>query len=178
MTTDTMKTLDLDAELREIAMPDGIRIPYRGEVFILPAELPLDVITPLLDEDLDLAGIVKQVLAARGDGIDTIFDVLLSRPDLPKSALKAFHGVWEALFGAEDYQRFLAKKPGHKTYATLFRLLVKEYAVNLGEASASLVSSESDAPTSKPTSSGTTDSTPAASDVSPESAPATSASGD
>lgn len=177
MTTDTMKTLDLDAELREIAMPDGIRVPYRGEVFILPAELPLDVINPLLDEDLDLAGIIKQVFSARGDGVDAMFDVLLARPDLPKSALKAFHGVWGALFG-EQYAAFLAKKPGHKTYATLFRLLVKEYAVSLGEASASLASSESDAAPSKPTSSGTTSSTPAASDASPESAPGTSASDD
>jgi len=174
--TDTMKTLDLDAELREIAMPDGIRIPFRGEVFILPAELPLDVINPLLDEDLDLAGIIKQVFASRGDGVDAVFDVLLARPDLPKSALKAFHGVWEALFGAEQYEAFLAKKPGHKTYATLFRLLVKEYAVNLGEASASLASSKSDAEPSKPTSSGTTSSTPAASDDSPEPAPASSES--
>lgn len=158
--------LDLDAAIREQVDPDGIDMPFRGAVFHLPAELPLDVFDPFLDPEFDLVGLIRTFVEAdkdeKADVAETVVDVLFERPNLPREVLDAFYGSLRLLFGAEQFEQFQAKRPGHKTYTIFIRLLLAKYGVGLGEAFASADSSENGGETSKPTSpTSTTDSTPA-----------------
>lgn len=160
--------IDLDAAKREAVFPDGIPVRFGGQDFLLPAELPVDVFDPLLSEDLDLVGVVKQVLAERpedgGDDIGSVvLDVLLTRPGLPRQTLQAVKQVFAALFGDEQYACFAALRPSVQDYVRLARGLLTAYGVGLGEALGSPDSSESGGETSSQISDASTDSTPAAS---------------
>lgn len=167
----TPPMIDLDAARRETAYPDGIPVALGGETFLLPAELPVDALDPLLSDDLDLVGVLKQVFEERKNSDDTdesfgelVLDVLLARPALPRQVIQAIKDVFAALFGAEQYDRFVAQQPSINDYLRLGQALLPLMGVGLGEALNSAGSSEPGGETSNPTSPTTTpDSTPAAS---------------
>lgn len=164
----TAPLIDLDAGRRELAHPDGIPVVLGGETFTLPAEFPVDVLDPFLDEKFDLAGLIREAVrkSKNEDGttkpvsvivVDTLFD----RPSLPVELIQTIYAAFEQLFGAEDYARFKAQRPSIGDYQRLTSGLFSLYGVSLGEAFASPDSSESDGATQKETSAGSTESTPA-----------------
>lgn len=78
--------LDLDAERREVLYPHGIPIKFGGEQFIFPAELPADALDPILSEELDLVGLLGDILESAEDdktGVKEIVTALFRRPSLP-----------------------------------------------------------------------------------------------
>lgn len=158
--------IDLDAARRETQYPDGIPVVLGGERFVLPAELPVEALDPLLSEEMDLAGVLQQVLADKPDGADEesigelVINVLVNRPNLPIQLVQAIKDVFAALFGPEQYERFLAQRPSVPDYLRLAKHLLPLLGVSLGEALGSPDSSESAGETSKPTSPSTAASTP------------------
>lgn len=182
-----MIDLDLAAAQREISNPEGLPLKFRGQEFLLPAELPVDVFDPFLSEEFDLAGLIREGVtrykaakSAEDDGgkkvsiagivVDTLFD----RPTLPLDLLDAIYSAFELLFGAEQYATFKALRPSIPDYAALMAGLFQEYGVSLGEAFASPSSSETDGATQKETSESTPTSTPEVSGDGEVSAPASS----
>lgn len=198
----TPPMIDLDAAKREAAYPDGIPVRFGGEEFLLPGELPADLLDPLLSEELDLVGVISKVfddraakreaekakaaaeapelppgvpedLKAKAEAADEdddeslgeiIVDVLLARPALPAQVLQAIKDVFAALFGPEQYPKFVEQRPSINDYLRLARGLTALYGVSLGEAFGSPASSASGGETSSQTSpTATPDSTRAAS---------------
>ncbi len=175
--------IDLNAGRREAQYPDGIDVTLGSETFLLPAELPADLLDPLLSDDLDLAGLIKKGyekrLAAEASGADgdeslgsMVVDMLLDRPDLPKRLVESIKDVFRVLFDhAPEYEgqfaRFVTQRPSINDYVRLAQALMPLYGVGLGEASASPASSESGGATLSATSSDSTDSTPEASGSDP-----------
>ena len=173
-THDVFSGLDLDAAAaarREGSFPDGIPVTYGGTVFTLPAELPAEALDPLLGLDVDMASIMAaaakvQATAseaeARAAGGGVLIDALLANPNLPLDVVKAIKASLAVLFGPEQWEAFLAKKPSIPVYAGLVKGLWRAYGVSLGEAFASPASSAAAGETLNSTSSAPTDSTPAA----------------
>jgi len=164
--------LDADAAKREAAHPEGIPVRHGGRTFLLPAELPADVLEPLLSVDLDLASVVASAadVARRAEGADeravgmeVVLDALLSRPTLPIDALRAARACLERLFGPEQWASWLETRPSLPAYGRLIRHLVRTYGVSLGEAFGSPAPSGAGGATSRPTSPPPTGSTPEAS---------------
>lgn len=167
--------IDLDAAIRESAFPDGIPVTFRGQQFTLPAELPLDVFDPLLDERVDLVGLLRIAFGEGGNEAvgDAIITALFNRPNLPLVLRDAIYDSLRLLFGQEQFDAFQAHRPGLSTYGRLISGLFQKYGVSLGEAFASPASSETGGATSSPTSPATTPvSTPEEPSVAPEPAPA------
>lgn len=163
-------TLDLDAARRE-SQRIAPTIVLGGQSFVLPLELPADVIDPLLSDELDLVGLVKQVLADKPtstNDVNEFLDLLFARPALPRQLIAAVKDSLALLFGADAYAAFLSQRPSFSDYVRIVKALPGFYGVGLGEAFASPGSSESDGATSKETSESTADSTPAASGGTPE----------
>lgn len=162
MSTQTAPGIDLDAAIRESLYPEGIPVPYKGTTYVLPAELPLDVLDPLLDPEFDLIGLLK--LAVDGDDDadlgEVLIDVLFKRPGLPLEIRDTIFGCLQLLFGEEQWKQFQSNRPGLTTIATLIKGIFKVYGVSLGEAFASLSSSVSDGATPNQTSNATTALTP------------------
>jgi hypothetical protein len=147
--------IDLDAHRRESVYPDGITLRFGGEEFVLPAQFPLEVLDPFLDEDLGLVEIIRDfVKDDEQDDVASILDTLVSRPGLPKQAVGAVSEALEILFGAEQWQRFVNSpaRPGAGDYLFIGRNLIRAYGVTLGEAFASPDSAENGGATLKPTS--------------------------
>lgn len=178
MTEPIYNDFDFDAAKREEEQPDGIRLTFKGETFILPAELPLDIFDALLSEKLDLTGIFTELLNSEddADGFVAVLKLLIDRPTLPKALLDAIHACFASLFGEEDYARFRKLRPSIKDVVRIGRGLLERYGMSLGEAFASRDSSEAAGATSKEPSNSITESTPAASGDDAEPAPASSES--
>lgn len=163
------RVLDLDAGRREAEQPEGLPVIFKGENFLLPAELPVDVFDPFLDEEFDLAGLIRDGMArAKNEDGSTkpvstiVMDTLFNRPALPVEIAKTIFAAFELLFGAEEYARFKALRPSLPDYGRLTAGLFRLYGVSMGEAFASPASSESDGATPKQTlPASTPDSTPA-----------------
>jgi len=153
-------TFDMDAARREEECPDGIKIVYKGEEFILPAELPIDIFDALLSDDLDLTGIFTELLNSEDEDVmKAVLKLLIDRPTLPKAMLDAIHACFRSLFGDEDYPRFRGLRPSIKDVVRLARGLFERYGTSLGEAFASPDSSGDGGATSSQPSSSTEDST-------------------
>ncbi|MFJ5121958.1 hypothetical protein [Kitasatospora sp. NPDC088548] len=162
--------IDLDAPRREVTYPDGIPALFGGETFLFPAELPLDALDPLLANNLDLMGIAAQVITDEGNSnvAGGIVDLLLTRPHLPRTFLAAMRDVYLLLLGADQYERFIAKKPSIPDYVRLTKALAKAYGVELGKLFGSPASPNSGGTTSNTTSPATTGETPATPGGAPE----------
>ncbi|MGG7574086.1 hypothetical protein [Streptomyces sirii] len=155
--------IDLDAaERREVQHPHGIPVLYRDEQFIYPAELPAKTLDPLLSDDLDLVGLLRDIVAAsENPTAATVIDLIFKRPHLPRHFVDAIYEVHRILLGKEEYQRFEDLNPSLPAYIRLTIGLIKVYGVDLGKLFGLGGSSESDGETSSPTSAGsTTGSTP------------------
>lgn len=162
--------IDLDAERREVQYPDGIPVQLGGEQFIFPAELPAEALDPILSDELDLVGLLGEVLeSSDGDaGVKEVVNALFRRPTLPRKFLAAIRETYAILLG-DQHEDFLAQRPFIGDYIRLTTGLTRVYGVELGKLFRSADSSENDSPTSSPTSPATTESTPAGSGFVPDS---------
>lgn len=154
--------IDLDAERREVQYPDGIPVKFKGDQYIFPAELPADALDPVLSEELDLVGLLGEVIdSADGDaGVAEVIAALFRRPSLPRKFLAAIRATYAILLG-EQHTQFLENRPSIGDYVRLTTGLTRVYGVELGKLFRLGASSESDSPTSNPTSPDSTGSTPA-----------------
>ncbi|MGW2550126.1 hypothetical protein [Streptomyces sp. NPDC001635] len=156
--------IDLDAERREVQYPNGIPVRFGGEQFMFPAELPADALDPILSEDLDLVGLLGEVLeSSEGEaGIKEIVNALFRRPSLPLKFLEAVRQTYAILL-SDQTEDFLKQRPSIGDYVRLTIGLTKVYGVELGKLFRSDDSSANDSQTSNPTSPASTESTPDAS---------------
>lgn len=163
--------IDLDAaERREVQYPHGIPIKYREEQFIYPAELPAKALDPLLADELDLVGLLRDVIeASENPTASVVIDLVFKRPQLPRQFVDAIYEMHRILLGKEEYQRFEELGPSLPAYVRLTTALIKVYGVDLGKPFGLGSSSESDGETSSPTSASTTGLTPEESGDSQES---------
>lgn len=168
--------IDLDAERREVRYPDGIPVKFRGEQFMFPAELPAEALDPILSDELDLVGLLGDVInSTDGDaGIKEVVNALFRRPSLPRKFLEAIRATYAVLLEDQN-EDFLQRKPSVPDYVRLTTGLARVYGVELGKLFRSADSSEIDGVTSSPTSPASTESTPDASGSVPDS-PASSES--
>ncbi|MEU6460341.1 hypothetical protein [Streptomyces sp. NPDC046976] len=156
--------IDLDAERREVQYPDGIPVKFGEEQFLFPAELPADALDPILSDELDLVGLLSEVIEA-SDGEAGVWDVvnaLFRRPSLPRKFLKAVRETYAILLGSQ-HEEFRKRRPSIGDYVRLTTGLAKVYGVELGKLFRSADSSETDSEPSSPTYPDITESTPAAS---------------
>ncbi|MFE3644869.1 hypothetical protein ACFXOM_28485 [Streptomyces sp. NPDC059169] len=162
--------IDLDAERREVQHPDGIPVKFGGEQFIFPAELPADALDPILSDELDLVGLLGEVIdSADGDaGVTEVVTSLFRRPSLPRKFLTAIRETYAILLG-DQHEDFLKARPFIGDYVRLTTALTRVYGVELGKLFRLGDSSASDSQTSNPTSPATTKSTPDASGFVPDS---------
>jgi hypothetical protein len=164
MTATSTFHIDLDAERREVQHPDGITVLLRGEMFLFPAELPADALDPLLSEELDLVGLLGEVIDSSGE-ISTaeVIDLFFRRASLPREFLAAVKEIYAVLLGSEEFRAFKAIRPSIGDYVRLTKALAQVYAVDLGKLFGLAGSSANAGATSSPTSPATTSSTPDAS---------------
>ncbi|MBG0818256.1 hypothetical protein [Planomonospora sp. ID82291] len=175
--------LDLDAA-RADRIAEGTPFPlkFRGQTIChLPQELPLDVLEPLTEIDVDIALIFRTAIdsfksqdpdAATVSVLDTLIDLLVMNKNLPDEVLEAAKKIGRRLLTDEGYEAFLAARPSVSDVIALVKGLMNIYGLRLGES-----------PTSSATSSGGTTSMPTSPTTTPESnsadsgdAPATEAS--
>ncbi|CAM5235563.1 hypothetical protein [Streptomyces griseomycini] len=164
-----MFVIDLDAERREVQYPHGIPVRLGGEQFLFPAELPAEALDPLLSDELDLVGLLGEVIeSADGDaGVSEVIAALFRRPSLPRKFLGAVRETYAILL-LEQYEDFTKQRPSVGDYVRLTTGLARVYGVELGKLFRSADSSENASETSNPTSPATTtDSTPEASGSAP-----------
>ena len=132
---------------------------------VLPIELPLDVLAPLVDLDVDVSFLIREVMNARKTGIENasedlasaVIDMLVLNPNLPKDVVRAVQAMARELLGGEQYEHLVAQKLSLPDVGLLAKWALRRYGVSLGEASRSSDSSESSGTTSKPTSPGETE---------------------
>ncbi|MGY4934908.1 hypothetical protein ACWD7T_28115, partial [Streptomyces sp. 900116325] len=116
--------IDLDAERREVQYPDGIPVKFGGDQFIFPAELPAEALDPILSDELDLVGLLGDVLeSADGDaGVKEVVNALFRRPSLPRKFLAAIRETYAILL-PDQYEEFLRQRPSVGDYFPLIDLL-------------------------------------------------------
>lgn len=161
--------IDLDAERREVQYPNGIPVLLHGEQFLFPPEIPADCLDPLFSAELDLMGVLRDVLNA--EGITTtgeVIELLFRRPQLPARFYSAIKDIYKELLGEDAYKEFTKTRPYIGDYVRLTKALAAVYGVDLGKLFKSADSSESDGQTSNPTSPATTSSTPEESGSAPD----------
>jgi hypothetical protein len=171
--------IDLDAERREVQYPNGIPVLLRGEQFLFPAEIPADCLDPLFTEELDLMGVLHDIVNAEDGSTTTgeVVEMLFRRPQLPARFYGAVMDIYKALLGDDVYREFKSVRPSIGDYVRLTKALVSVYGVDLGKLFGSDGSSASDGEMSSPTSADTTSSTPGGSGSAQDS-PASSGSAD
>jgi hypothetical protein len=184
MSTD-LDFLDLDADRQSRAAAregrgQGLPVRVGGEtIAVLPAELPLDVLSPLREIDEDLALMLRSVMqATQGTGqtateaTNLVIDLLVANPHLPTKVLDTAVQISKNLLTDAGYERFMAARPSREDIAFVAKGVFRFYGLSLGEASASSDSSGDGGGTSKPTSPTTTpDSTPEGSTSTPDAQP-------
>jgi hypothetical protein len=159
---------------------EGVPVAFGAGKWMLPAEVPADVLQRLLDPDVEVAQLLVVALRAYRAGTDraadTIIEVLTDQPNLPHGFVRAVLDAIESLFGPEQWAAFRAEKPSLQDLWALVSGLFREYGVGLGEALRSRAPSPNGGTTSSPTSLvSIPDSTPATSGPD-EATPDTSAS--
>lgn len=167
MSINNVIDLNAAAAKREAKFPEGFKVPYGSEEFILPAELPMECLDPFFNMDIDLASILAQAVQLQfsGDedqaakGQEAMWQVLLASPNLPKEVWQAIRVSLVVLFGEEQWDRFIAQRPSVSTYVALIIGVVKMYGAALGEAFGSATPSETGGQTSSETSPSSTKST-------------------
>jgi hypothetical protein len=136
-------------------------------IAVLEAEFPLDVLEPLVDVNLDIALVIEQAITmATADdqaqqiaAIDLIVKILAGNPDLFRELIDAIKEMVRRLFGQDGYTAFVATRPSVWDISDLVKALMAWYGVSLGEASPPSTASNGGG-TSRPTSNGTSASTP------------------
>ncbi|MYX26746.1 hypothetical protein GTY75_08695 [Streptomyces sp. SID8381] len=154
--------IDLAAPRREVQFPHGILVKFDEDTeFLFPAELPADALDPILSDDLDLVGFFGDLVQSQGrSAVGEVVELLFRRPRLPRLFMEAVRETYKILLGEQQFSAFIAARPSVPDYIRLTAGLVKVYGIDLGKLFGSADSSASDGETSKPTSAGTTGSTP------------------
>ncbi|MGW0033084.1 hypothetical protein ACWDXD_25115 [Streptomyces sp. NPDC003314] len=166
--------IDAVAARREANRPANLPVHWTEDLDLyFPAELPLDALDPLLSDDLDLFGLIGEIVqAAAGDAgelnVTDVVKAVFRRPRLPKKFLEAVRETYALLLDEDQYKAFLATRPGIGDYVFLTTALAKAYGVNLGKLWAQAASSKNGGETSSPTSPATTASTPEVSGFVPD----------
>ncbi|MFF9901225.1 hypothetical protein [Streptomyces longispororuber] len=162
--------IDLDAARREVQYPNGIPVLLFDEQWLFPAEIPADALDPLLDEELDLAGLLGELVnSTAASAAGEVLELLFKRPALPKKFFDAIKETYALLLG-EQYEQFKQNRPYIGDYVRLTKALIPVYGVDLGKLFGLGSSSETDGETSSPTSAATTSSTPEESGSAPHNA--------
>jgi hypothetical protein len=169
--------LDLDAARAERAKGraaaregagETLRVRFGGrQIAELPAEFPLAVLEPLRDVNVDIAYVIRAATQVTNDqerqaGLQLLVDVLAANPALPVEIIGAVKDIGRRLLGDDGYAALAGQQPTWWDVRDLVKGVLGWYGMGLGESSPSTPSSGSDGETSKPTSSATTKSTPAA----------------
>ncbi|MEU6632817.1 hypothetical protein ABZ905_31725 [Streptomyces parvus] len=154
--------IDLDAERREVQYPNGIPVLLHGEQFNFPAEIPADCLDPLFSKELDLMGVLADIVASEDGSTTTgeVVEMLFRRPRLPAQFYFAVKNIYKELLGEDTYREFQSVRPSIGDYVRLTKGLIAVYGVDLGKLFRSADSSENGGETSSPTSADTTSSTP------------------
>lgn len=157
--------IDLDAERREVQYPHGIPVKLRGKQFIFPSEVPADCLDPLFSSELDLMGILHDIVNAESSTTaGEVVEVIFRRPQLPVKFYEAIKQIYKELLGDDTYKDFKDVRPSISDYVRLTKALAQVYGVDLGKLFRSGAFSANASATSSPTSPvSTTDSTPEAS---------------
>jgi hypothetical protein len=146
-----------------------LEIGLDGVVFAeLPAEWPLDVLSPLRQIDETIALLIRQALSlVQSNDRDNqmaatqlVVDLIASNPNLPTTVLDVIHEIGRNLLGDDGYGKLLAARPSKEDAAALAKAIFEFYGVGLGESLPSNDSSTSDGGTLKQISSDTSTSTP------------------
>ncbi|AXI91307.1 hypothetical protein SAM9427_36660 (plasmid) [Streptomyces sp. ETH9427] len=168
---DPTYAIDISAERREVQFPHGIAVKMRKDWSLLfPAEIPADALDPLLSDELDLMGLLGEVVNSSGEvGTSEVIDLLFRHASLPRKFIAAVKDIYRELLGEDEFEDFKAHRPSIGEYVRLTKALVAVYGVDLGKLFGLGVSSGSDSETSSPTSPDTTSSTPEASGADQES---------
>lgn len=169
---DTSDDFEFDLDAARAARREKKKAPtlrIGGTRYELPAELPVDVLAPLTDVDMDVALLVRQVLDARRLAeeqdnpaaanvamLDAAVDLLVANGSLPQELIDAAKTGARRLLGEDAYAALLDFRPSLGDLVAILKYLGRQYGVGLGEASPSSDSSEGTGTTSKPTSSGST----------------------
>ncbi|MER7937944.1 MULTISPECIES: hypothetical protein [unclassified Streptomyces] len=163
--TDSTYAIDISADRREVQYPHGIAVKVRRDWDVLfPAELPADALDPLLSEDLNLMGLIGELVDSNGDiSTGEVVELVFRHVHLPRKLVAAVKSIYAELLGAEEFEDFSAHKPSIGEYVRLTKALSQVYAVDLGKLFGLGSSSSSAGETSSPTSPASTSSTPAAS---------------
>ncbi|MEU7228936.1 hypothetical protein [Streptomyces chrestomyceticus] len=171
--------INLDAQRREVQYPDGIPVLLKGEQFLFPSEVPADCLDPLFSDELDLMGVLHDIVNTENGTTTTseMIEVIFRRPKLPGAFYGAVKDIYKELLGEAAFQDFKAVRPSIPDYVRLTKALIAVYGVDLGKLFRSADSSETDGPMSSPTSPASTSSTPEESGSAQDS-PASSASAD
>lgn len=148
-------------------------LTYKGTVFHLPGELPADVLTPFLTDDIGLIDLVTDALAEAPDDLknatdglgDIVMKAVKKRPALPRGLVLAVKDSFERLLNSESdgqYAAFTALHPTVPAYSVIAAGVLNEYGMSLLDFFFSVESSEteSDGEPSKQTSNASTESTP------------------
>lgn len=160
--------LDLDAarDARAQARAEHtgpVELRFGGEVIAeLPAELPVEVLEPLMSVDLDLAALAREALDAmnssdadaQSKAVELVIDLIVANPRLPQDLIRAGQEMGRRLLTEDGYARFVARRPSLQDVNELAKQLVKRYA-RLGESLRSSTPA-ADGTTSKPISPTTT----------------------
>ncbi|MFJ7004151.1 hypothetical protein ACIQWY_29600 [Streptomyces albidoflavus] len=163
--------IDLDADRREVQYPNGITIRLNGEQLLFPAELPAEALDPLLSDELDLMGVISELVVAFTDDTSSEMDmvaVILKRPRLARQFVDAVRGSYKVLLG-DQYEAFVEDaRPSIGDYVRLTKALARVYGVDLGKLFRSADSSTTGGTTSSPTSATLTSLTPEGSGFVPD----------
>ncbi|MEU4513189.1 hypothetical protein AB0G05_27145 [Nonomuraea wenchangensis] len=168
---DDSAILDLDAMRASRSSTQGKPIPLRfgGEVIcMLPPELPVDVLEPLVHLKVDTALIARTVLKSLKEqdqvqaGLSIaamVVDMVVQNPRLPGELLDAVRLMGRRLMSDEGYERFVSLRPSIADVAALLKGLAGRYAFSLGESRPSSDDSGSGEPSTQTSSTTTTGST-------------------
>lgn len=149
---------------------DTLAVRFGGkQIAELPAEFPLTVLEPLTAVNVDIAYVIRaasQVTAGKGDqrqaGLQLLIDVMAANPHLPVEIIDAVKEMGRRLLSEDGYTALVAQRPTWLDIRDLVKGVLGWYGMSLGEASPASASSPTDGETSRQTSSGSTDSMPAA----------------
>jgi hypothetical protein len=155
------------------ATSEGTPIVLGGEtIAVLPPELPFGVIRPLDRINDEIALLLGQAMRMQSggqavDGARLVLDLFSANAALPKLLIDIIKDVSTALLSDQGLRQFLDADPSINDIAALIGGIFDTYGASLGESLRSVESSASDGPSAEPTSSGSTDSTPAPSSDTP-----------
>lgn len=158
--------IDAVAARREAKRPANIPVHYTKDLDLyFPAELPLDALDPILSDELDLFGLIGDILeSSTGEAgeldVTDVIKAIFRRPRLPRRFIDAIRQTYALLLDEDQYKAFLATRPGVGDYTFLTTSLAKVYGVELGKLLGLGGSSENGGATSSPTSPASTESTP------------------